>query len=197
MRKYSILLVDDDPFILKTMGPYLESRGYEVATALNGSRALKLLETDTFDLVLTDLVMGEPDGLQVLGRTKETSPDTMVILLTGYGDMNSAIDALRLGADDYLLKPCEPAEIHFRLKGCFEKLEYKRRIKAYEDILPVCCMCKKIRDDTGTEHGRGRWKSVEQYMWQKAGLAPSSTYCPECLARFRQELETGWDPGKE
>ena len=189
MRKYSILLVDDDPIITKGTGSDLEEKGYEVTTADSGEKAIELLNKSSFDLIITDLVMEPTDGIGVLKKTKEINPETMVIILTGFGDMSSAIDALRLDADDYMLKPCEPDEMYFRVSRCLEKLELKRKIKVYEDILPVCCVCKKIRDDKGKEPGTGEWMAVESYMWKKAGISATSTYCPECVQKVKEETE--------
>jgi DNA-binding NtrC family response regulator len=188
MRKYSILLVDDDPIITAGTGSDLEEKGYAVTTANSGEKAIELLNTSFFDLVITDLVMAPINGMDVLKKAKEINPETMVIILTGYGDMSSSIDALRFDADDYLLKPCEPEDICFRVSRCLEKLELERKIKAYEHILPVCCICKKIRDDSGREHGAGEWMSVENYMHRKAKVDITSTYCPECHRKAREEI---------
>ena len=188
MRKHTILLVDDDPFILTGIGQNLESEGYEVTTAENGETALELLEKSVYDLVITDLVMEKIDGIQILKKAKEISTEIMVIILTGYGDMTSAIDALRLNADDYMLKPCQTEEMNFRVAACLEKLELSRKLKLYEQILPVCCVCKKIRDDEGKEPGSGRWMPVDQYLWKKARLSISSTYCPHCASNAMKEL---------
>ncbi len=95
MRDYSVLLVDDDPLILKGTGGDLQKKGYRVTTASGGKEAIGFLLEKSFDLVITDLVMDEIDGIQVLKKTKELNPDTRVIILTGYGDLNSAIDAVR------------------------------------------------------------------------------------------------------
>ncbi|MEA3361407.1 MAG: response regulator [Thermodesulfobacteriota bacterium] len=103
-----ILLVDDDRSILRTISPFLESNGYRVTTSESGEYAIELLKKQSFDIIITDLVMKTIDGLQVLKKAKEKSQETMVIILTGYSDITLAIDALRIGADDYLLKPCEP-----------------------------------------------------------------------------------------
>ena len=129
MRKYSILLVDDDPIITKGTGDDLEEKGYEVTTADSGEKAIELIENATFDLVITDLVMGPINGIGVLERAKEISPETMVMILTGFGDMATAIEAFRSDADDYILKPCEPEEMYFKVSKCLEKLELKRKIK--------------------------------------------------------------------
>ena len=189
MRKYRILLVDDDIFILTGIAKDLESEGYNITTAENGSRAIELLKAHDFDLVITDLVMDAVDGIQVLSFAKQHNPDTMVIILTGYGDLNSAIAAIRSGADDYMLKPCEPEEMYFRVSRCIERIELKNRVKSYENILPVCCVCKSIRDDSGGDPGQGRWMSVEKYIHSKAKMDITSTYCPDCARKAMETID--------
>ena len=189
MKKRSILLVDDDPAILKGTGQYLEEIGYEIKLAGSGETAIGLLKAEPCELVITDLVMEKVNGLEVLKIAKELNPEIMGIVLTGFGDMATAIEALRLGVDDYLLKPCSPEELELRVARCFERLDLNRKIKSYEKILPLCCVCKSIRDDAGREPGTGKWMSLEEYVWQKAGLAPSSTYCPECAKKMAEEAD--------
>jgi len=189
MKEYKILLVDDDPTIIKTIGPSLERRGYQVATAGSGEEAIEKLNKLDYDLVITDLVMDKTDGIEVLKKTKQLKHETMVIMLTGFGDMESAIDALRLNADDYLLKPCEEEELHFRVASCLEKLELKRKLKLYEDMLPICCVCKKIRDDAGKEPGTGEWMTVERFIGEKAKLTITSSYCPECAKKMEEKID--------
>ena len=135
MENYKILLVDDDPFILKSLGNSLERDGYQVSRADSGEKAIQLLNETVFDLVITDLVMSEVDGFQVLKAAKNLKNDTMVIILTGYSDVRLSIDCFRLGADDYALKPCEKEELTFRINNCFEKLEGKKKIKQSEEKL--------------------------------------------------------------
>jgi len=189
MRKHRILLVDDDPHIVTGVGKDLESEGFDVTTAESAEKAIDLLGNASFDVVITDLVMEPLDGIDVLKKAKEINAETMVMVLTGYGDMASAIEALRLDADDYILKPCEPEEMYFRVSRCLEKLALRRKLKAYEAILPVCCVCKKIRDDSKREPGTGEWMSVEKYLWMKAGLSSSSTYCPECAEKAKEQMK--------
>ena len=180
MQKYSILLVDDDPVITAGTGNDLAEKGYEVTTADSGEKAIELLNKSFFDLVITDLVMGSMDGISVLKQAKEINPELSVIILTGFGDMVSAIDAVRLNADDYLLKPCEPEQMYSSVAHCLEKLALKRKVKLYENILPICCVCKKIRNDGERGHGKEQWMSVEEYMYTKAKVDVTSAYCPEC-----------------
>ena len=187
MDRYNLLLVDDDPFILEGIGEDLESNGYQVTRASNGETAVDLLETTQFDLVITDLVMDSTDGIQVLKKTKELNSDAQVIILTGFGDIESAIEALRSQADDFLLKPCESQEMLFRVKNCLEKQEMTRKINLYQKILPMCCVCKKIREDSGRQPGSGEWISIEQFIHEKSDLDITSSYCPDCAQKTMDE----------
>jgi YesN/AraC family two-component response regulator len=189
MKKYNILLVDDDLLILQAISSSIEQEGYNVTTANSGEKAIELINENHFDLILTDLVMEPVNGMRVLKKAKEKNPESIVIILTGYGDLISAIEALRLDADDYLLKPCEPEELSFRIFSCLEKLELKRKVKAYETIVPVCCVCKSIRDDAGKEIGSGEWMPVEEYILTKSKIAVSPTYCPECIKKELENLK--------
>ena len=188
MNKYSLLLVDDDPFILEGIGEDLENNGYQVTRAESGQIALALLESIYFDLVITDLVMDSTDGIQVLKKAKELNSDIQVIILTGFGDMNSAIEALRNQADDFLVKPCESQEMLFRVKNCLKKQEMVRKIELYQRILPMCCVCKKIRDDFGKRPGTGNWIAIERFIHDQANLDVTSTYCPECARKTMEKF---------
>lgn len=188
MKKYNLLLVDDDPFILEGIGEDLESNGYMVTRASSGESAVDLLESNQFDMVITDLVMDSTNGIQVLKKTKELNSETQVIILTGFGDMDSAIEALRSQADDFLLKPCESQEMLFRVKNCLEKQELTRKLNLYQKILPMCCVCKKIRDEAGRQSGTGEWISIEQFIHEKANLDITSSYCPDCAKKTMDEF---------
>jgi DNA-binding NtrC family response regulator len=180
--------VDDDPFILEGIGEDLESNGYRVTRASSGESAVELLGTNHFDMVITDLVMDSTDGIQVLKKTKELTSDIQVIILTGFGDIESAIEALRSQADDFLLKPCESQEMIFRVKNCLEKQELTRKINLYQKILPMCCVCKKIRDDADQQPGTGDWITIEKFIHEKADLDITSSYCPDCAKKTMDEF---------
>jgi DNA-binding response OmpR family regulator len=188
MSKKSILLVDDDPIILITVKKQLEQYEFNIETAASGEIAVKLLDKKKYDIVITDMIMYQIDGLGVLKKAKGKEPETIVILLTAQSDVSSAIGALRLKADDYLLKPCEPDEVYVRINNCLEKLVLKQKIKLYENILPFCCVCKKIRDDSGKEPGTGDWIAVEQYLNKETKIDITSGYCPDCAEKIEYEL---------
>jgi DNA-binding response OmpR family regulator len=118
-----ILVVDDDLGVRVTVQKILSRSGYEVMTAGGGDEALQLAREKSFDLALIDLIMPGMDGTETMSRLREASPETVVIMLTAHGTMESAIEALRLGAHDYLIKPC-PEQT---LKSCIEEGMAKRR----------------------------------------------------------------------
>jgi DNA-binding response OmpR family regulator len=121
MEKHEILLVDDDPNILEATGWALKDQGYQVTPATGGGTALELLNAKHFDLVMTDLNLGEGDGLVILRQVKERWPGTSVIIYTGDTDVAFAVEALRLGVDDYLLKPPDLTELRDRVAKCLQK----------------------------------------------------------------------------
>jgi len=101
----AILVADDEPGVRESLGEVLRDAGYRVQTAADGAAALAALERDDFAVVITDLRMPGADGLTVLRRAREISPQTLVVVMTAHGSVETAIEALRAGATDYLLKP--------------------------------------------------------------------------------------------
>lgn len=180
-----ILLIDDDPLIRKAYTQDLEEKGYFVSSAGDAKSAFALLKENFYDLVLTDLRMPDITGLEVLEKVKANSSLCLVIIMTSYGDLQSAIKALQLGADDYILKSESTHELLIRLKRCFEKQDLQKKIQVYESIIPVCCVCGIIRDDSGRE--KNQWLSMEEYITKNSSARISHTYCPECYAKARKE----------
>ncbi len=120
-REPRLLFVDDEEMLRKLFARELRLAGFAVTAVASGQEALAALEKERYEVVVTDLVMPEVDGLMVLETAKKLAPFTAVIILTGYGNVSSVIDALRLGADDYAQKPCEMEELVFRVRRCLEK----------------------------------------------------------------------------
>jgi len=122
-KKKLILIVDDDRLVALSMEDLLKKAGYDTYMTNSAEEAFELLSDRKFDLVISDLVMKEMHGLGLLARVKEVSSNTPVIVVTGFASVKSAIEALRLGAVDYLIKPCEDEELLLRVKRAFEKCE--------------------------------------------------------------------------
>lgn len=185
--KKKILVVDDEEIIRKTLEINLLDAGYTVDTASSGEEACAQFK-NRYDLIITDLMMGGISGLDVLRRAKELDGNIIVFILTAYGELETAVEALRAGAEDYLLKPYNPDELLLRISRIFEKQKMRATIDMYENILSVCCECKKIRDDTGSEQGGETWISLEKYIHRTTGSSLSHGLCPECYRRRLNEL---------
>ena len=128
-----ILVVDDERNIRYSLHRALAKAGYDVTLASSGEEAIDLIEHQRFALVLTDIKMPGVDGLTVMRRTKELAPDTAIILLTGYATLESAIEALRQGAIDYLIKPCSVRNVLYSVEkglGAREKSVRRQRLLA-------------------------------------------------------------------
>ncbi|TET44363.1 sigma-54-dependent Fis family transcriptional regulator, partial [Candidatus Aerophobetes bacterium] len=106
-----ILIVDDEVNLLQSLGDVLRSKGFMVGTARNGLEALDRLKERFFDLIIADLKMPRMGGMELLEVLRERYPQTTVVILTGYGTVKSAVDAIKRGAYDYLVKPFVPDEI--------------------------------------------------------------------------------------
>lgn len=111
MTQRTILLVDDEEIVLETMGDDLREAGFDVVEAKNGAEGLRHFKKRAFDLVISDLMMEEMDGFGVLREVKRISPETPVIIITGYPSSKAAKEALMLGASDIITKPSDMNDI--------------------------------------------------------------------------------------
>lgn len=116
-----ILVVDDEKAARKSLADILRLEGYDVTAVEDGPSALKILGDEAFDLLLLDIRMPGMDGIEVMQKAVEISPDMQIIMLTAHGSMESAIDALRYGAHDYLIKPSSPQEILSSVAGAMAR----------------------------------------------------------------------------
>ncbi len=111
MSEFRILVVDDEELMRDYLYETLKRKGYNVEIAKNGKEAIKILEDNNYNLVITDMKMPEITGMDVLRFVKEKTPDTFVVVLTAYGTVENAVEAMKIGAYDYLMKPCTADEI--------------------------------------------------------------------------------------
>lgn len=108
---HKILVVDDENTLRHFLRLNLQEQGYHVSEAANGETALRLVEHNAFDVALIDLHLSDMNGLDIVRHLRNTHSQTSVIILTAYATVDSAIEALRQGAHDYLTKPCETSEL--------------------------------------------------------------------------------------
>jgi DNA-binding NtrC family response regulator len=112
----SVLVIDDEKTICETFAWCLQQEGHRVRTAGSGEDAVRLIETEEFDLIITDIIMPGMDGLDVLQKARELNPGAVVILITAYATVETAVRALREGASDYVLKPFKLDDLKFRVQ---------------------------------------------------------------------------------
>ncbi len=132
--KFRILIAEDEEITLKHLSSTLEKEGYEVVTARNGRDAFERIGSDQFDLLISDIKMPGMSGLELLEKVKEARPDTEVMIITGFGSIGSAVDAMKSGAYDYITKPFELDELVLKVRKVQEKKRLKREntaLKAY------------------------------------------------------------------
>ncbi|HFE66260.1 MAG TPA: response regulator transcription factor [Chloroflexi bacterium] len=134
-RSSSILIADDEENIRFVLQRVLQREGYVVDTAVNGRDALNKLQQRSYDLLLLDLQMEPVSGMELFQTIRELDKNIVVVILTAHGSMDSAIEALRLGAFDYLLKPASPDLIRSRVReGLTEQRKRQRRRRLQQQI---------------------------------------------------------------
>src|SRR5512141_1509759 len=121
-----LLIVEDEKVALKNLEHVMKKEGYEVTSTTSGPNALKLLDAQEFDVVLTDLKMEKVDGLEVLERVKSLYPDTEVIMITAYATIPSSVETMKKGAYYYIAKPFKLDEVRKVVKEALEKVRLKR-----------------------------------------------------------------------
>ncbi len=135
-RSKTILVIDDEEIVRQSFHDQLEDLGYRVLAAEHGRAGVEVIEQEHPDLVLTDLRMPEMDGLEVIRQSKELAPDTPIIVISGAGRIGDALEALRLGAYDYLIKPVNGLQVLEHTIGkALEKAQLSRENRAYQEHL--------------------------------------------------------------
>jgi len=136
LKLKTILIIDDEEVVRESMAVYLEDSGYNVVQAVDGKHGIILFSTHQPDLVLCDLRMPEMDGMTFLGKISKISPDTPIIIVSGAGQINDVVEALRLGALDYLVKPItDMAVLENAVENALHRTHLEEENKSYKDEL--------------------------------------------------------------
>ncbi len=139
-----ILVVDDDPNIREACVEYLRMNKYSVDESESGEECLKLLKESYYQIILTDLMMPGIDGIGVLKAVKREYPQSDVIIMTAYGTIKNAVEAIRLGAYDYVTKPFDIDELGLRIKRCLEKQKLAREVDELKEVVNLYEVSKAI-----------------------------------------------------
>lgn len=124
--KTRVLLVDDEERFLNTTGRLLGVRGFQVGTAASAPEALEELEQNPYDVVVLDIRMPGMSGIEALAEIKRRRPDVEVLMLTGHASVDAAVEIMRLGGADYLLKPCSMDELVDKIQAALERGKTKK-----------------------------------------------------------------------
>jgi DNA-binding NtrC family response regulator len=194
-QKETILIIDDDKVVRQGLSFFLEDFGYHILTAENGRVGVDLFERQEVDLVLVDLRMPEMGGLEVLDRITQNSPYTPLIVLTGATMISDAIDAMKHGAWDYLVKPInDSSQLTDAIENGLSKARLKKEqflkkvqealdgIKMLKGIIPMCSFCKKIRDTDNN------WEDIDVYIVKNSQAIVSHSLCPACAKKHYPEI---------
>ena len=125
-RSARIMVVDDEKIVRESLSAWLQKSGYDAVAVDGGQRALELLEREEWDLLLVDLKMPRVDGLKVLRRTLESKSDIPVLIFTAYATVETAVEAMKAGAYDYLVKPIDPDVLAMKVEKIVERQNLAR-----------------------------------------------------------------------
>jgi DNA-binding NtrC family response regulator len=166
MEKVNILAVDDDAVIRQGLRRILEGKGYSVETFASGALAVERMTTQNFDLVITDLKMPGMNGIDVLKHIKTVQPEVPIIMITGYSTVDTAVEAMKNGAIDYIAKPFTPEEIAEKVQSALEQ-------KAI--LLDDMYLRKELRDFKGFDRFIGASREMEKVYRRILQVAPTDS----------------------
>ncbi len=149
----NILIVDDEQSMRELLSIMLKKEGYDVSTANNGEHALRAVQSEIFDLIITDIRMPSVNGIELLKSVKELSPETVVIVVTAFASTETAVDAMKLGAYDYITKPFKNEEIRLIVRKALEKRSLRK-----ENLL----LKRELEAKAGFENFVGRSDSMQK-----------------------------------
>ncbi len=203
-----ILIAEDDPVSRHVLAITLVKSGHEVVVASDGKEAWEALcGADAPPLAILDWMMPGTDGIEICRKLREAdcATPTYIILLTAKSHREDIVAGLQAGANDYVTKPFERGELLARVQVGERVLELQRsladrvreleealsRVRQLQGMLPICCYCKKIRDD------QNYWQRVETYISQHSEAKFSHGICPDCyvehaepeMEKFKREIE--------
>lgn len=201
-QEIKVLIVDDDPDLLFATSRIVSSAGYEVLEATTGAECLRLAKEARPDLILLDVVLPDADGTQISRQIKADPglAGTFVVLISGMKKASSEQAAgLDAGADGYIARPISNRELGARVNAWVRILSAERerdrliedlkaaleKVKLLSGLLPICCHCKKIRND------EGYWTQVEEYVQAHSEATFSHSICRDCAKVHYPNLDLG------
>ena len=158
-----ILVVDDDPSILQVIKMRMELEDFQITTAPDCEQAINKVKEEVFDLALVDLNLKHKSGIDLMEDLHKIDPELPVIILTGYGTIKSAVEAMKKGAYSYLTKPVDFSEALLQIRNCLEKSQLTREVKRLQKIVKEKYSCDNII---------GKSEKIKKVMTQVAQAVP-------------------------
>ena len=189
-----ILVVEDDPLMLSALEILLEDEGYDVTTASSGMEAIEKAKEENFDLVVSDVRMAEMDGIETLSNVKQQQPDARSIVITGYASPDIPVQAIKLGVDDYIMKPFDDRQFVASVKRCLESFKLQKAYatglsnqwKDFSSIIRLLAEGVEEKDPHFAGHSR-RVAETSLKVARKAGLSRDRMEILE-LAAFLHDI---------
>ena len=200
--KRQLLVVDDEANIVDYLKQLLEDEGYPTLSACSGQEALNIIKHESINILITDIRMPKMDGIELINKVSRIEKNIQAIVLTGHGDIDTAIEIMKTGALNYLRKPINFEELLVTIEKGLAIIELREKLKNKTDkltqsnkklkkalseikqlgrLLPICASCKKIRDD------KGYWNQIEAYIQANTNTVFSHGICPECCEELYGE----------
>lgn len=188
MANEKVLIVDDEPDVLDLCKRILETQGYAVTSASNGFEAIEIARSTDFNLLLTDIKMPGMTGLEIAQTLKEVDPNMICVTMTGYATMDSAIKALSLGIDEFILKPFTPADLVRGISKALEKERLRKENFRLHSLIPLFELNKTLMGTVEVENVLNRLIEIAQnetkatFAWlyvMKDGELTASFHCSD------------------
>ncbi len=181
-----ILVVEDQPVVGMMLAAAMRALGHDVELVADGTEAWERLGDGEHRVVVSDWKMPGIDGLELCRRIRARDGEYIYYILVSVAGLTpvNREAALAAGVDDFLMKPVNPDELRMRLHVAERILQATAQITQLESFLPICCYCKKIRDD------KDYWTQIEEYYAKRDGTRFSHGICPEC---YQREVEPQWN----
>lgn len=207
-EKSKILVIDDEKRMCDSIKVLLSNIGYDVDIAENGKVGIDKLKAGQYDLVITDLMMPELDGFAVMKYIKENCPGTLVIVITGYASVESAVRAIRSGAYDYILKPFDFEIIKISVERAWDKLKLEKELEQTRKLAQVAeraiSLNKEINDPLAVASGfaqllqmRFEDSSDKTLKRQISSIVKASESIHQMRAQFRRFARSLLDENTE
>lgn len=173
-----ILIAEDDEHSRRLLDLVLGKWGHEVSSAGDGAKAFEIFESRDVDVVITDWMMPNVNGLELCMKIRADKRKlkhyVYIILLTSQSGRENLLKGMDAGADDYIIKPLDRVELKIRLNVAERIINIQKQVVRLEGLLPICSYCKKIRQE------KNLWEEVEKYIHEHSLAQFSHSICPGC-----------------